>query len=394
MKNKTIRLVLLILAPSILLRAFAMDIMLPGIPAVARYFQAEFATSQWILSLFFIGAGIGQLLWGPLADEYGRRKVLIGSTAILVFSSLACANSNDIYWLMFFRLIQGLAAAGTTDATMAIIRDLYDDKQTAKAYSYLNSIVGLAPLIAPALGGLLLTSSGGWQACFYFMALFSFLALLVNYTSVPETNQRISEKKPFVAIHILQGYKKILTDPQFMKYTFCSVMAFSCLFMFFSSSAILAIEILGVSPANYGNYFALNSVIYIIGNICSPWFQNKVASKGTILYGSLIITIGAACMFILNLLQGLTVLNLMLPNTIVTFGVGLILGPCMAEVMKNYRHIAGMASAVYGAIVYCGSSLLVSVVMQLEIHDASKPAAATFLFGLISFMTIRKLISS
>jgi DHA1 family bicyclomycin/chloramphenicol resistance-like MFS transporter len=391
MKTKPIGLVLLILAPSILLRALAMDISLPCVPAIAQYYQADFSTSQWVLSLFFVGAGVGQLIIGPLADEYGRRPVLLISTILLAITSVLCAMAPSLNILILLRLIQGISAGGTTDVTMAIIRDLYDNKHMPKVYSYLNSIVGLAPLLAPLIGGLLLTYGNSWQLGFYFVAGFSLIAFIINYVLAHETNPRLSATKNFVAIDIIRGYKQILLDKQFLIYTFCAIAAFSCLFMFFSNSAILMIEILGVSPTIFGYYFALNSVSYIIGNLFSPMLQSRVGGNGTILYGSLIIVIGAACMFGIDFLHGLTIFGIVLPNLISTFGIGLIFGPCMAGVMQHYKHIAGMASAAYGALLYGSSSLLVAAIMQYEVIDTKLMAMTMIVMGLASIIAIRRL---
>lgn len=368
-----------------------MDILLPCIPAIAQYFQSEFATSQWVLSLYFLGAGLGQLFMGPLADEYGRRKVLIAATAILLVASVLCAVATNLYWLIFFRFLQGLGASGTTDATMAVLRDLYDDKMLPKVYSYFNSIVALAPLLAPLLGASILMQTGAWQATFYFVISFSFITLLVNYFYVQETNPDLSARKTFFHVDILKSYKTILADQKFLSYTFCAIMAFSSLFLFFSTSAILMIEIGGMSEDVFGYYFAANSIAFIIGNILSPWVIDRVAINKTIFIGSIIILFGALSMLGADLIFGLTTLGLMLPNMTATLGIGLILGPCMAGVMHKYKHIAGIASAVYGALLYGLSSLIVAVIMQIEAADAKVLAVTMGTMALANILIINNL---
>lgn len=368
-----------------------MDILLPCIPAIAQYFQSEFATSQWVLSLYFLGAGLGQLFMGPLADEYGRRKVLIASTVILVVASMLCAVAANLYWLIFFRFLQGLGASGTTDATMAILRDLYDDKTLPKVYSYFNSIVALAPLLAPLLGASILMRTDLWQAIFYFVVAFSFITLLINYYYVSETSPDLSAKKTFFRVDILKSYRSILVDQKFLSYTFCAIMAFSCLFLFFSSSSILMIEIGGMSADVFGYYFAANSVAFIIGNILSPWVIDRVAINKTILIGSSIILLGALSMLSADLIFGLTTLGLMLPNMTATLGIGLILGPCMAGVMHKYKHIAGIASAVYGALLYGISSLIVAIIMQIEASDTKILAITMGIMALANIFVLKKI---
>jgi Bcr/CflA subfamily drug resistance transporter len=391
MKNKTIAIVLLILGPSIILRAFAMDILLPCIPAIAEYFQAEFATSQWVLSLYFFGAGFGQLFMGPLADEYGRRKILLASSVILIVASALCSVAPSIYWLVFFRFLQGLGASGTTDATMAILRDIYDDKTLPKVYSYFNSIVALAPLIAPLLGASILMKTNSWQTTFYFVVAFSIVTLLINYFYVRETSPDLSARKTFFHVDILKSYKIILIDQKFLSYTFCAVMAFSSLFLFFSTSSILMIQIGGMSADVFGYYFAANSIAFIIGNILSPRIIDHSGINKTILIGSCIIILGAFAMLISDLLFGLTTLGLMIPNMLATVGIGLILGPCMAGVMHKYKHIAGIASAVYGALLYGVSSLIVAIVMQLEASDAKILAITMGIMALANVLVIKRI---
>lgn len=391
MKNKTVAIVLLILGPSIILRAFAMDILLPCIPAIAQYFQSEFATSQWVLSLYFLGAGLGQLFMGPFADEYGRRKVLIASIIILVVASALCAIAPSIYWLIIFRFFQGIGASGTTDTTMAILRDLYDDDSLPKVYSYFNSIVALAPLLAPLLGASILMQTNSWQATFYFVIGLSISTLFVTYFCVRETNPDLSSRKTFFHVDILKSYKTILVDQKFLSYTFCAIMAFSSLFLFFSTSAILMIEIGGMPAHIFGYYFAANSVAFIIGNILSSWITERLAINKTILIGSSIIMLGAISMLCADLIFGLTTLGLMVPNMVATLGIGLILGPCMAGVMHKYKHIAGIASAVYGALLYGLSSLIVAVIMQIKPADARILAITMSIMALANILVLKKI---
>jgi len=113
MRGKSIAKILSILSPSILLRAFAMDIFIPCIPSVAAEFNAPFSTAQWLLSIYFIGAGVGQLVLGPLADKFGRRRVILASIVLFIISSLACAVATSINILIFTRLLQGVGACGT-----------------------------------------------------------------------------------------------------------------------------------------------------------------------------------------------------------------------------------------------------------------------------------------
>ncbi len=389
--NRSVALVLTILAPSIILRALAMDILLPCVPNIAQEFAVAFSTSQWVLSVYFIGAGIGQLVAGPLADEYGRRRVLIFSILLIVISSYACAIINNIYLLILLRFLQGLGACGTTVVCMAIIRDLYSDQKLPKIYSYFNSIIAVAPLLGPLVGAMLLNKTGSWRATFYFTTGFSVLAFAIVYFLVPETNPDLSIRKTFVDVPIFKSYRKLLSDRQFLSYCCFDVMGMSSLFMFFSMSAILLIKILGVDPHAFGYYFALCSAMYLLGNILSPSLQIKFGTNGTILLGSVHMLLGGITMLIAHGMLGLTVYGLIIPNIISTFGVGLLFGPSMAGVVKHYKHIAGIASATYGALFLGGSALLVAAIMQLKIVDTSVLGIGLCVMGAINIIVLRSL---
>jgi DHA1 family bicyclomycin/chloramphenicol resistance-like MFS transporter len=392
LRKSSVVLVLLILAPSIVLRALAMDILLSCVPNLARYFNAPFSTSQWILSIFFIGAGFGQLFIGPFADRFGRRPILLISTLIIIVTSFICTQLTDIHWLILFRFLQGLGASGTTVVCMAVVRDLFDDRSIPRIYSYFNSIVSLAPLFAPALGGHLLVWTDSWQSTFYFVGLFSCIAFVLNYFFVMETNPYMLNSKEFSLKTVFSNYLSILKDKKFWGYSWCAIMGMCCLFLFFSMSAILFIERIGMQAELYGFYFALDSALFILGNVLSPQLQRLIGIHATILLGNLFIVLGAIIMFVCDFYSGLKVWNILVPNIISTFGVGLIFGPCMAGVIKNYKHIAGMASALYGALLFGGSAIIVGAIMRFDVIDAKVLALPMLIMGvsnvLVSWITM------
>ncbi len=380
------------------MRALAMDIFIPCLPIVAFDFDVSFSLAQWVLSIYFIGAGIGQFVMGPLADLYGRRPVILGSIVLFAVSSIACAMTTSIYALIFTRFLQGLGACGTTVVTMAIIRDLYDDHITPKVYSYLNSIISLAPILAPLLGGTLMLITGSWRSVFYFVTGFSVVAFVVNFKYLKETNPRfrhgleISAREHLLLpkMKVWRGFNEILTNKDFLIYVFCAITGFTGLFLFFSVSAILLIDKLGIRPDQFGYYFGLNALMYLGANLLSPKLQRVFGVDRVIQAGNVIIVAGALIMLGYNWLFGLTLFGLLFPTGVFTVGVGLLFGPCIASAMRSFRHIAGIASACYGALLYCLSSLLVTLIMQFDIQS-SLPLALTMLcMGSVNLLIMRK----
>ena len=390
MRNKAISKVMLILSPSILLRALGTDIFLPCLPSVAETFNVSFASAQWVLSVYLISSGLGQFFMGPLADKFGRRKVLLANIILFCLSSITAAIAPSLGILIFARFLQGFGACGTTVATVAVVRDIFDDSTTPRAYSYFNSIIALAPLLAPIIGGILLVATGSWRATFYFVTAFSMLAFIVSYFAVTETNPRFLPEFQQVKLNVLKGYAEILRSKIFASYVFCAIAGLTGLFLFFSMSSILLITVLGVQADNFGYYFGLNSLIYLIGGVISPRVQAKFGLNKTILFGNYLILLGALAMLIWDRLYGLSVVGLMLPNFILTLGVGILFGPCMAGAVGPFKHIAGMASASYGALLYFTTGIIVTIVMQRDIIDTKPLAIAMLCLGSLAFVIIKR----
>lgn len=418
MHRKNITKVLTLLSPSILLRALAMDIFIPCLPVVAYYFDVSFGQAQWVLSIYFIGAGVGQLLLGPLSDRFGRRPVILYSIVIFIITSLACAFATSLNMLIFTRLLQGIGASGTTVVIVAIIRDLYEDHITPKVYSHLSAIISLAPLFAPLIGGSLLIWTGAWQSVFYFVIAFGIITLFISHRYITETSPRHTNFAPNALTievaaelgagihpykrkanisryfgHSVKNFKRIITDRNFLSYIFCAIAGLSGLFLFFSSSSVLLIDVLGVSADKYGIYFGCNSLVYMIGNILSPKLQKKYGIDKVITLGFYVILLGAAIMLAIALSLGLSIYGLLLPNCIITFGIGWLYGPCAAGAMHKFKAIAGTASATYGALLYCISSLFVSAVMQLHLHSTVPIAVTMLVFGVLSLLVMRTMPS-
>jgi DHA1 family florfenicol/chloramphenicol resistance protein-like MFS transporter len=388
MRKKSITNIILTLSPSIVLVALGMDIVIPCIPAIAQTFTVPFATAQWVLSIYFIGTGIGQIIIGPLADRYGRRKVILSAITIYIFSSFACAISDNIGQIIVARLLQGMGACGATVVVMAVIRDRFEDHITPIAYSYVNSVTTIAPILAPLLGGYMLVWFSTWRCSFYFVTLFGIFALLINYFYLDETNPKFNRANKMVNTNVITAYKQILTNTEYLSFTFCAISGLTGLFLFFSMSPILMIDILQV-PANiYGYYFGFNFIIYFLGNLSSAKIQNELGVDNTIQVGNAFMVGGALLMLWWNFAFGLSIAGLMLPALIMSFGIGLIYGPCMAKAMRSFKHIAGTASASYGAMLYCSCALIVAIVMQNKIDNTLPFAITTLTMGCLNLLVV------
>lgn len=385
MHNKSIARAICILAPCVILHSLGMDIFVPCVPMMQDALQASFAKVQWVLSIFMIATGVGQLFVGPLADKYGRRILMLVSIWMFLIASYACAVAHSINFLIFARFVQGLGSCGTMVATWAIVRDVFDEDNRPKMYSYLNAALGLAPLLAPLLGGYLYTWFDTWRATFYFLVAFSVFTLVIAYLYLKETNPKLTTD---------YNYLSVLQVVSFWCYVVCAITALTGLFTFFSLSPILLIEHLGVLPVDYGYLFGLNAIVYIIFSIISPQLKVLFGLPKIILLSSMIILLGATSMLVWHLLYGLSKTGLMLPNLIITAGVGLSFGACTAGALAPFRDMAGTAAAAYGSILYCGAGLIGALAMQFEISSTVNLAITMIIMGIVNLIAMAILKST
>jgi len=243
---------------------FAIDLYLPAFSQIAEDFGSNTATVSLSVSSYFVGMAIGQILYGPLLDRYGRKRPLYGGLMIFVVTSLGCMLSGSVDTLVVFRFFQALGGSVAWVAAVAMVRDFFPVRESVKVFSLLVLIIGVSPLLAPTLGGLIITAVG-WQWVFVALALIATTMLLIVFLFLPEGH----EPDPTISLRIrplLATFGDILKNPQFYTYTFAGAFGFSTLFIYVAGSPMIFLDVYGVSPQAYGGIFALLSVGFIGGS--------------------------------------------------------------------------------------------------------------------------------
>ena len=251
-ENKTV--LILILGSMTALSPFAIDMYLPAFQSIANDFHATTAQVSLSLSRYFIGLSGGQLFYGPLLDRYGRKRPLYVGLLIFIFSAIFCIFSQSTESLVTWRFIQAIGGCAAGVASMAMVRDLFTLKESARIYSLLILILGASPLLAPTIGGYL-TSVLGWHSIFVVLAFMAFILLLAikfflgeSHTPDPTVSLR---PKP-----IFNNFILILKDTQFYTYALSGAIAFSGLFVYLAGSPVIFLDTFKVSAQVYGWIFA------------------------------------------------------------------------------------------------------------------------------------------
>lgn len=338
----------------------SMDMYLPSLPTIAKDLSAGTSTVQLSLTACVAGLALGQLVAGPLSDSVGRRRPLLFGLAGFVVASALCAFSPSIQVLLALRLVQGLCGATGLVISRAIVRDLYSGVAAARFFSRLMLVSGLAPILAPLVGGQLLRVTT-WRGVFVFLAMVGALIFLAALFGAPET-------RPAALRHTRGGravagtFARLLRDPHLMGYALACGLGFATMFAYISGSSFVIQDIYGASPQLFSAVFAANAlglalIGQVNGQLVSRFPPRKLMAVGLLVNGAATLAILAG---VVANLRGLA--PLLVPLFCVVASQGLILPNGTALAMQSHPEAAGTASALVGAIQFTLGAIVAPLV--------------------------------
>jgi DHA1 family bicyclomycin/chloramphenicol resistance-like MFS transporter len=368
----------------------SIDMYLPGLPAIARDFGVDTAAAQQTLSAFFIGLAAGQLIYGPLSDRLGRRRPLLFGCALYAVACLGCVVAPSLGGLILLRFAMALGACAGMVITRSVVRDLFDQHESARMYSMLVLVMGLAPILAPLVGGQLLLF-WGWRVIFLVLSAFGVLCFALVYFGLAESlppSRRVRQGPGAV----LRRYGGLLADGRFMGYTVAGGLASAAMFAYISGSPFVFIELNGVAPERYGLLFGINAIGLIAASQLNRWLlarytstQILVRALGVTALFSLLLAAAAATGF-----GGFAGLLFLLFFCIASTG---LVGPnATAGAMAPYAHQAGSASALLGAIQFAFGAAAGALVGLFFNGTALPMAAVIALCGVGAFTALQLLV--
>lgn len=326
------------------------DLYLPALPELARVFGAGPGTVQLTLSGYMLGMALGQLIYGPLSDRFGRRPVLLAGMVLFALTSLGCAFAPTAGALIGLRILQGLSAAAPSALSRAVVRDLYAGEAAAKTLAYMAAIMGATPVIAPLIGGELLLAFG-WESTFLAIGAMVVATGIAVLLMLPETNTKpIDSIRPLA---LAQTYWRVAGSSIFRSYVFCGATCFGGLFAFISGSSFVLQDTFGLSPRGFAIAFALMVLGYIAGTLSSARVVGRLGLERTLGIG---VALAASSGLAMAALAGLGTLApalshpaaLVGPQIVYAMGLGFVLPQVMAGALTPFPQIAGTASAVLG----------------------------------------------
>lgn len=244
---------------------FAIDAYLPGLPAIAEEFQTSASLAQFTLTGFLLALGASQLIIGPLSDQLGRKKLLLGGLTGTILASIACALAPNIWVLIGARMAQGAFGAAGVVIARAIVADLGHGIGIAKAFALLMSIQSIAPVVAPLAGGLIVPQFG-WRAVFWFLAVLGVGTLIGNALLIEETLPP-EERRAAGLRSAGRDMASLLTSRSYLAPMLTITMSFAIMFAYISASPFVLQRIIGLSEGQYSIVFTINASMLLVASV-------------------------------------------------------------------------------------------------------------------------------
>ncbi|GGC67248.1 Bcr/CflA family drug resistance efflux transporter [Pedobacter quisquiliarum] len=348
MNNKQYFSLILILGSLTALGPFSIDMYLPAFPVIAKDLNTSTEQVAISLSSFFIGISLGQLLYGPLLDRFGRKKPLCLGLLLYILASLGCVFATTLNQLIILRAVQALGSCAAAVASVAMVRDLFPVKDSAKVFALLMLVVGVSPMLAPTAGSYV-TILFGWHAIFIALMALGLINLLASIFWLPEKYQ----PDPTISLlpaPIIKTFLSVIAEPYFYTYALTGAMAFSGLFAYVAGSPVVFMEVFKVSTEMYGWIFAILSIGLITSSQINSLLVRRFKSERIVfvaLSTQLVLTLcffAGAYLNLLNLYNTIGLLFLFLCC------LGFINPNTSALSLSPFKKNAGSASALMGAI--------------------------------------------
>lgn len=343
----------------------AIDMYLPSFSAIAREFGIASTQVELTLATYFIGLSLGQLIYGPIADRFGRKRPLYVGLVLFALTSAGCAFALGVKSLAALRFVQALGGCAQMVVARAVVRDFFQERQAARVFSALILVMGIAPIVAPVLGGWLVVAHG-WQSIFWVQAGAALLVLAMVARFLPESlpperrqHQRLTE--------ILGTYRGLLKHREFMASTVSGGLASASLFAYIGGSPFVFMQVFGVSEAHFGYYFGANALGLILASQVNGAISERVDPRRSVRLAMMVASTAIVLLLGMTLSGVGGFLAFLLPLFVFVSSLGFILPSTTALALSPHGDTAGSASAIYGFLQFMLSGIGAFVVSSF--HD-------------------------
>ncbi|MFC7489510.1 MULTISPECIES: multidrug effflux MFS transporter [unclassified Knoellia] len=357
----------LVLGALVALGPLTIDTYLPALPTLAEDLGATEPQVQFTLTGIMLGLGLGQLVLGPVSDAVGRRRVMLGGIAAHAVMSVLAGLAPSIEVLTAVRIGQGISGAAVAVTAMAVVRDLFTGRRAAGLLSHLTLVIGVAPILAPSLGGLLLQLTG-WRGIFGALAGIAVVLFVVALRGMDETLP-VHRRRPARVGATLHTYAGLLRDRAFVGLVLLAGLMFSALFAYVAGSSFVLQEFYGLDEQQFGILFGVNAAGLIVATQVNPFLLRRWEPQHILTGGVVLGMVATSSMLVAAMVDAPLVLVLV-PLWFVMFAVGLSFPNTPALALSRHGEAAGSAAALLGAIQFGMASIITPLTGLLSTGDA------------------------
>ncbi len=328
---------------------------LPSLPTLGRVLDVPVDALPFTLMVYLAGFAGGQLIFGPLSDRWGRRNLLLGGMALMVLASVGCAYAESLSELFWMRAVQGFSAASGMVIGRAVLNDVYNRVEAARATSVVSAALALAPIVSPILGGLV-EQYIGWRGNFLISAVITAGVLVMLYVGLPETHR---PKPATISLFasVRHDYNLLLHSRAFMAFCLVNMAIFAGLHGFNAAAPAVMIETMGLSPVMYGALAATGSAGFFIGSILSSMLATKLGSTRLIDAGVGCLLAGGCGLALYTALWGDSIAAIVISRLVWAAGMGLALPNAVTGAVGVNRQALGAGAALAGFMQNVGGGL-------------------------------------
>ncbi len=374
----------MILGALAMIGPFSIDTIFPAFAVMEKALHVDKIAMQQTISMYLLGYAAMSLFHGPLSDALGRKPVILAGITIFTLASLGCALSTSMTQMLIFRIIQGLSAGVGLIVGRAIVRDALDGDDAQRLMSNISMIFGVAPAIAPIIGGWILGWSN-WQAIFWFLSLFGLILLLATAFTLPESHP-VEKRLPLNVKALTAVYKTIIVNRRFRLLALAGTANFGALFLYITSAPAFVLDMLKLNEQQFGYFF----VPTISGMVMGAFFSGRAAGK---MSGVKLANIGflfCGISALINIPYNFFVTDITLPWAVIpmvlsAFGVALVFPILTIAILDMYPNQRGSASSMQAFVALLSNALIAGVLSPALSGNRVHLALAAGAFSLIAY---------
>lgn len=371
------------------LTPFTIDLYLPAFADIAKDLNTNVARVSLSVATYFVGYAIGQLVYGPFLDRYGRKKPIYVGMVIYLLSTVGCMTAQSIEALLIFRFLSALGGSAASVAAVAMVRDYFEPKEGARVFSMLMLVLSVSPLFAPTIGGWMALHYG-WRSVFGFLTIMALVDLWIVAFGLPKAFEG-DKSLNMNPISLLKGFIEIFKVKAFQKYAIVGALSFSGLFVYLTGSPGIFIEGFGLSKQEYGYIFALLAMAMIGGGQVNNKLMARFESAVIFKYAISIQVIVALLFLVSVYFSTLSLLMTIFFIFGILLSVGIAYPNAASLAMGNFTNNAGRASALLGFIQMGTGALLASLVGFVNISGTLPTAVVMSTSAVLAWTLLRVL---